>query len=114
VLYGFQAAGDGNSPLANVIFDPSGNLFSTAWMGGEFLRGTVFELTPTSVGSEWTETILHDFGSGNDGQEPTAGLIWGHDGALYGTTSQGGSQPSTQCELDNYAWSCGIVVRIEP
>jgi len=114
VLYGFQAAGDGNSPLANVIFDPSGNLFSTAWMGGEFLRGTVFELTPTSVGSEWAETILHDFGSGNDGQEPTAGLIWGHDGALYGTTSQGGSQPSTQCELDNYAWSCGIVVRIEP
>ena len=114
VLYSFQASGDGNSPLGNVIFDRSGNLFSTDWMGGPFLRGTVFELTPNSDSSAWTEIILHSFGDGIDGQEPDAGLIWGHDGALYGTTTQGGSNPSTQCELDNYAWSCGAVIRIEP
>ena len=114
VLYSFQSSGDGNSPLANVIFDRSGNLFSTDWMGGEFNRGTVFQLTPPSNGGEWTETTLHNFGSGNDGQEPNGGVIWGRDGALYGTTTQGGSAVSEQCKLDGYAWSCGVVFRIEP
>jgi uncharacterized repeat protein (TIGR03803 family) len=114
VLYSFQSNGDGNSPLANVIFDKAGNLFSTAWMGGNLRQGTVFQLTPSSSGGEWTETILHNFGSGSDGQEPNDGLIWGHDGALYGTTAQGGSKSSAQCRLDGYAWSCGVVFRIEP
>ena len=114
VLHVFQSSGDGNAPLANVIFDKSGNLFSTAWMGGAFRQGTVFQLTPPSDGGEWTETTLHNFGSGNDGQEPSAGLIWGHDGALYGTTVMGGSNPSSQCILDGYAWTCGTVFRIEP
>jgi uncharacterized repeat protein (TIGR03803 family) len=115
-LYGFQSfqSGDGNAPLANVTFDKLGNLFSTAWVGGNLNRGTVFQLTPPSSGGEWTETTLHTFGSGNDGEEPESGLIWGHDGALYGTTAQGGSKPSAQCMLDNYAWSCGVVFRIEP
>jgi hypothetical protein len=89
-------------------------LFSTAWMGGEFERGTVFELSPPANGGAWTETALHNFGSGIDGQEPTAGLIWGGDGALYGTTLQGGSKNTSQCELDGYAWSCGTVFRIQP
>lgn len=114
VLHSFLASGDGNAPLANVIFDSAGNLFSTAWMGGEFERGTVFELSPPANGGAWTETTLHNFGSGTDGQEPTAGLIWGGDGALYGTTLQGGSKNMSQCELDGYAWSCGTVFRIEP
>jgi uncharacterized repeat protein (TIGR03803 family) len=117
VLYSFQSfqsTYDGNSPLANVIFDKSGDLFSTAWMGGTFNRGTVFQLTPSSNGGEWTETTLHDFGSGNDGQEPDGGLIWGQDGALYGTATEGGLGPSAQCKLDGYAWSCGVVFRIEP
>jgi len=117
VLYSFQSfesSQDGNSPLASVIFDKSGNLFSTAWMGGDSNRGTVFQLTPSSNGGEWTETTLHNFGSGNDGQEPDGGLIWGQDGALYGTTTQGGSNSSAQCKLDGYAWSCGTVFRIEP
>jgi uncharacterized repeat protein (TIGR03803 family) len=115
-LYGFQSfqSGDGNAPLANVTFDKLGNLFSTAVVGGDLNRGTVFQLTPPSNGGEWTETTLHTFGSGDDGQQPGAGLIWGHDGALYGTAEMGGSSPSEQCILDGYAWSCGVVFRIEP
>ena len=113
-LYSFQSITDGDSPLGSVIFDKSGNLFSTDWMGGEFNRGTVFQLTPPSNGGEWTKTTLHDFGSGQDGQEPTAGLIWGHDGLLYGTTANGGSKATSQCMLDGYAWTCGVVFRIEP
>jgi uncharacterized repeat protein (TIGR03803 family) len=114
VLYSFQSSSDGDSPLASVIFDKSGNLFSTDWIGGEFNRGTVFQLTPPSNDGVWTKTTLHNFGSGQDGQEPTAALIWGPDGLLYGTTANGGSKATSQCMLDGYAWTCGVVFRIKP
>ena len=37
-----------------------------------------------------TETILHNFGNGNDGQTPLGNLIFDAAGNLYGTTSAGG------------------------
>lgn len=115
VLYSFASSGDGNSPLANVIFDNAGNLYSTDWMGGAYRQGTVFQLAPNSQDGNWTETILHSFGSGGDGEQPTGGLIFGQDGALYGTASQGGStKHSSECSLDGYAWTCGIVFRVAP
>jgi uncharacterized repeat protein (TIGR03803 family) len=116
VLHSFLNSGDGNSPLANLIFDTAGNLYSTTWMGGDSNEGTVFLLSPPgSLGGEWEETILHNFGSGSDGQQPTGGLIYGLGGALYGTTSQGGStKDSTTCLEDDYAWTCGAVFRIAP
>lgn len=52
--------------------------------------GTAFEVTPT-VGGGWTETVLHDFGSGADGQNPIAGLIFDALGNLYGATPYGGN-----------------------
>jgi uncharacterized repeat protein (TIGR03803 family) len=62
VLHNFQSS-DGNSPLAELIFDRTGNLYGTAWMGGEFNGGAVFQLTsPFSAGGEWTERALHNFG----------------------------------------------------
>jgi hypothetical protein len=36
-----------------------------------------------------TETVLHSFTGGADGGFPVAGLIFGTDGALYGTTAEG-------------------------
>jgi uncharacterized repeat protein (TIGR03803 family) len=114
VLHSFQASGDGNAPLANVIFYRDGDLFGTAWMGGDFNQGTVFRLTPPSQSAGWTETTVHSFGSGDDGQQPAAGVVRGLDSALYGTTMTGGSKPSEQCMLDSYAWTCGVVFRIGP
>jgi uncharacterized repeat protein (TIGR03803 family) len=118
VLYSFRASDDGNSPLGNVIFDRAGNLFSTTWQGGTYgdQGGTVFELTPAaSQGAEWTETVLHVFGAGDDGVQPRAGLIFGLDGALYGTASTGGStKVSASCPEDNFAGTCGVVFRVEP
>jgi uncharacterized repeat protein (TIGR03803 family) len=116
VLHNFQSGGDGNSPLANVIFDKAGNLYSTTWQGGSQRQGTAFRLTPpVPPNTEWTETILHSFGSGADGRQPGGGLIFGRDGALYGTAETGGSTAeSSACLLDDYAFTCGVVFRILP
>ena len=114
MLHSFQSS-DGNSPLASLVFDRAGNLYGTAWMGGGFRGGTVFHLMPpSSAGGEWTEATLHNFGHGHDGSEPSGGLIFGQDGALYGTTMTGGGQFTNKCELDGYAWTCGVVFRVEP
>jgi uncharacterized repeat protein (TIGR03803 family) len=112
-LYNFNSTGDGNSPTANVIFDNAGNLYGTTPMGGDFYEGTVFRLTPRA--SEWQETILHNFGRGSDGQQPSGGLTFGLDGALYGVTAEGGSKKtSTNCLLDDFASTCGAVFRVAP
>jgi uncharacterized repeat protein (TIGR03803 family) len=60
--------------------------------GGESQAGTVYELSPPSVGS-WTETILHSFSAGigdPDGSNPVGGVVLDSSGNLYGTTSAGG------------------------
>lgn len=116
ILYDFLTDGDGNSPLAELIFDKTGNLYGTDWMGGLSNRGSVFQLTPpSSPDGTWSEVTLHTFGSGNDGSEPRSGLIFGAGGALYGTASQGGSSRDTNnCKLDGYAWTCGIVFAVQP
>ena len=53
--------------------------------GGDFGLGTVF-----SFDAAGTFTTLHHF-SGADGANPSAGVIQGLDGRLYGTTRNGGA-----------------------
>jgi uncharacterized repeat protein (TIGR03803 family) len=92
ILYSFNDNGsDGFDPYAGLIFDKAGNLYGTTYLGGAYGNGTVFELTPTG-GGNWTEKVLHNFSAnGTDGYYPYAGLIFGADGGLYGTTTQGGA-----------------------
>ena len=88
-LYAFGASStDAQRPWGNVIFDASGNLYGTTGGGGAEGSGTVFELTPSA--SSWSETILFSF-NGNDGINPSAGLLIDSAGNLYGTTASGGS-----------------------
>ena len=49
---------------------------------------TVALFVTTSLAA--TEKVLHNFGSGKDGQDPNASLIWDAAGNLYGTTAVGG------------------------
>jgi uncharacterized repeat protein (TIGR03803 family) len=96
-LYQFQGGNDGAHSQSTLILDSSGNLYGTTLDGGSVgvCCGTAFELSPpTTPGGTWTETVLHDFGSGNDGQEPEAGLHLGPQGELFGTTAAGGTQGS--------------------
>jgi len=73
VLHSFEGS-DGNSPLCG-----------TTSTGGAHNNGVVFKITPSG-----TYTVLHnlDVGAG-DGEAPSAALIEGTDGNLYGVTGQG-------------------------
>jgi uncharacterized repeat protein (TIGR03803 family) len=104
ILYSFKGGNDGYLPNGDLVFDSTGNLYgSTAFGGGKGTTcdpgyyqycGTVFKLSPPKTkGSKWTEQVLHSFaGVPNDGANPNGGLILDSNGAIYGTTTAGGSQ----------------------
>jgi len=92
VLYSFGKDKDGNTSYASLIFDAVGNLYGTTAGGGADDNGTVFELSPGANGM-WTETVLHSFRKGDDGNTPYAGLVLDAAGNLYGTTVNGGRFP---------------------
>jgi hypothetical protein len=66
-------------PAGNLLLDSSGNFYSTTSQYG----GSVFELSPTSSGG-WNYNTLYAFGISNG--NPQAGLIFGPNGYLYGTS----------------------------
>jgi uncharacterized repeat protein (TIGR03803 family) len=108
ILYAFNDNGsDGIIPYGSVIFDEKGSLYGVTGDGGTHGGGTAFELTP-GAGS-WTETLLHSFGSGPDGQYPNNSLILDRVGNLYGTTQAGGTEDG--CD---FFTSCGTVFEITP
>jgi len=89
ILSDFNNSGsDGAFPYGGLIFDASGNLYGTTYLGGTGVYGTVFKLTPT--GSAWTETALSNFYGEGNGSKPLSGLIFDTAGNLYGTTEFGG------------------------
>ena len=88
VIHNFTGGADGAGPFVGIMIDVSGNLYGTTWGGGEGY-GVVFEMSRKS--SNWVLTPLYAFEGGNDGMFPYAGVISDASGALYGTTSRGGS-----------------------
>lgn len=102
---------DGYWPHSSLIADKEGNLYGTTLYGGsgggshckDYGCGTVFELA-----SNGTETVLHSFKGGADGEAPYASLIMDARGALYGTTSIGGD---VNCGEHG---GCGTVFELAP
>jgi len=91
VLYSFGGGTDASDPHAGLIMDSSGVLYGTTFYGGSANLGAAFKLTPPAAGqTAWTETVLHSFTGGTDGNYPKAGLIVDSSGVLYGTTPNGG------------------------
>jgi uncharacterized repeat protein (TIGR03803 family) len=116
VLYSFTGGTDGANPWAGLVQDAQGNLYGTAYAGGNNLGycddggcGTVFKLAPPAQsGDTWTVTVLYNFtGSPDDGANPyTGSLVQDAQGNLYGTTLLGGN---TACES-----GCGTVFTLAP
>jgi uncharacterized repeat protein (TIGR03803 family) len=88
VIYNFTGASDGGTPYASLIQASDGSLYGTTLSGGSAGYGTVFKISNPMTSP--TESVIYSFTGGSDGASPTASLIQGSDGNLYGTTLYGG------------------------
>ena len=88
VLLHFGAPGDGLNPYAGLVQASDGVLYGTTYAGGTNGVGTVFRLNRDGSGYG----VRVHFGAPGDGRYPSAGLVEGSDGALYGTTQVGGME----------------------
>jgi uncharacterized repeat protein (TIGR03803 family) len=89
-LYSFPGGYDGSYPQAVLAQGNGGNFYGTT-SGllpgyGPYGNGSVFKIS-----ADGAYTNLYSFTGGNDGENPTAGLLQGSDGNFYGTTEAGGS-----------------------
>jgi uncharacterized repeat protein (TIGR03803 family) len=91
VIHTFQPnSSDGARPYAGLVFDADNNLYGTTLWGGIYGQGSVFRLKPK--GKRWNFALLHSFVSDRkDGFSPLASVVLDDQGAIYGTTDNGGS-----------------------
>jgi hypothetical protein len=114
VLHRFNVE-DGVYPKAGVIFDESGNLYSTTHFGPQNGYGLIFELKkPSGKSSFWTDTVLYLFKEGDDGAYPDAGLTFDTHGNIYGTATESSTHGGDVFQLKppkkkRGAWSLAVV-----
>ena len=104
-LHDFTGGNDGGAPAGVLTMDRAGNLYGVTTNGGGDNHcspgpscGVVFKLTHR--GTSWLYSSIYAF-HGRDGANPQAGVVFGPDGALYGTAGGG-------------ATGLGIVFRLQP
>ena len=105
VLHTFTHGLDGAKPLAGLTIDQTGNLYGTA-IGGGCGFGTVFKTAKRN--GAWLFDPLYCFTGGSDGSEPVAGVIFGSNSTLYGTTQAGGGNGCAN------GAGCGTVFNLRP
>jgi uncharacterized repeat protein (TIGR03803 family) len=124
VLYSFTGQSDGGTPVGAPVLDKSGNLYGNTQSGGNYADcsytpqqngcGVVFKVATKGKSKE---RVLHVFSGGAtpstaDGAFPSAGLIFGSDGNLYGATQAGGSG---QCiDEKGTDLGCGVAFSVRP
>ena len=99
ILHSFAGGADGANPNGGLVLDREGSIYGTTYIGGYNCPhnsgqgcGTVFKLGPPTVkGGGWTEKQLHVFKNGDDGAQPSAGVILDTTGSLYGG-AEGGTE----------------------
>ncbi len=79
---------DGRRPFGALIVDNEGNLYGSAFAGGDLTCnppagcGVIYKITASGI-----VTTLHTFENSGDGIGPGAGLVLATDGNLYGATT---------------------------
>jgi uncharacterized repeat protein (TIGR03803 family) len=101
VLYTFAASKYGRTPWAGLLRDAAGNLYGTTTGGGHANFGTVFKVSPAGG-----ETVLSNFKTLADGDDPWSTLIQDAAGNFYGTTTTGGKYNCGD-QL------CGVVFKVD-
>ena len=91
-IYSFLGGVDGLNLRSNLTIGENGDVYGATMLGGnstycEFGCGTIFKIDATTG---IKSTIYNFQGSSNDGALLFAGVTFGPDGYLYGTTSRGG------------------------
>jgi len=107
VLYSFTGGPDDQGCPNPLTMDKAGNLYGTTSTGCNVDHGgVVFRLT--THGSGWVFNSLYRFQGGSDGWDTYDPVVFGPDGALYGTTFAGGAWGNC------YGSSCGTVFKLMP
>jgi uncharacterized repeat protein (TIGR03803 family) len=128
VLYSFTGDSDGGEPMGPPVLDKAGNLYGMSQAGGNLADcawtaqqdgcGVVFKLAhPAQDGGAWKESVLHTFTNSTsaenpDGAFPSAGVIFGKGGDLYGATPIGGTGVCDSGMGSDLG--CGIAFAITP
>jgi uncharacterized repeat protein (TIGR03803 family) len=86
ILHAFTGGADGKLPNGPPIQATDGNFYGITYLGGANNLGTVYKLTPSG-----TLTTLYSFKNSTDGYGPSAALVQGTDGNLYGSAQFGGA-----------------------
>jgi uncharacterized repeat protein (TIGR03803 family) len=84
VVKHFSGTG-GSGPVGKLIQGRDGALYGVTLSGGTYNGGTVFKILTNGTGFAVVRHLAQA-----DGQRPQEGVMQGLDGALYGTTSEGG------------------------
>lgn len=119
-LVSFQGA-NGNTPGDQLVLDAAGNVYGTTFYRGStycsYGCGTVYKMS--KHGSEWTLSSLFHFNGLLNGAHPWAGVTFGPDGALYGSTYLGGTHgegvifklqpPATGCRTATCYWTETVI-----
>ena len=102
-IYSFDTGTVGGFPYAGVTLDAHGNIYGTNHNFG-IGYGSVYKLT--NYNGVWIASVIYDFAGGTDGEFPASRVVFGPDGSLYGTTSEGG----VGCDSNG----CGTVFKLSP
>jgi uncharacterized repeat protein (TIGR03803 family) len=90
ILHHFQGSPDGKTP-AGLTEGTDGFLYGATGGGGTAREGTLFKVNKDGSGYAILHQFLRPPATGNTLWHPSAGPIVGSDGALYGVTSNGGT-----------------------
>ena len=104
VIYSFNTNSIGVFPNAGVTMDAHGNLYGTNLNYGVGY-GAVYKLSYKN--GSWLASVVYDFAGGNDGVFPASRVVFGPDGSLYGTTTEGGGNGCN-------SHGCGTVFKLTP
>ena len=91
LVHAFSGAMDGSEPLLGLVSGGKGVLYGATGLGGDQNAGVAFRMT-----SDGTETVLHEFGSGSDGQQAQGWIVLDDAGTIYGTTETGGGSANAE------------------